>query len=130
MVMLSESETKFWRLLAGYETLTYQQAVFVRDQNFPLFTQAQPLKSTLFTGWLSLGSELGITRATDPELDARLKEIQILEDENRHHFEAGCEFMRLRLEELVRVRVRLRHVRAHYQPLQNPGAAKAFVARG
>ena len=129
--MRSESEAKFWRLLADYETLTYQQAVAVRHRNFRLFTEAHDLKTTIFTLWLGLGSELGISRATDPELDARLKELQILEDENRHHFEAGCEAMRLRLAELAQARLRLRHIRAHYQPQQDPGAAvKAFVAQG
>lgn len=129
--MRSESEAKFWRLLADYETLTHQQAVAIRHQNFLLFTGAQCLKATIFTASLSLGNELGITRTTNLELDARLKELQILEDENWHEFEAGHKSVRKRLEEIIQARVRLRHIRAHYQSKQNPGAvAEAFIARG
>ena len=129
--MHPESETKFWRLLADYETLTYRQAVALRHKNAQTFTEAQRLKATIFSVWLRLGIELGITRAANAELDVRLDRLGLLEDENRHYFEAEREAVRRRLGEVTRARLRLQCVRRNYQWQESPGAAaKTFAGQG
>jgi len=117
-------EETFWRLLSDFERLTQDEAVALRERNFPYLNRVQESKQDILPKLCELSAELGLSTA-DPRLKPRIEKVMAAVQENARLAAVFLEenaFERTRAEHALR---RLGGVRKTYGP---PGIARTSYA--